>query len=101
MEPTMNPDVFLSHSPQDRKVAEAICRTLEGQGLRCWLAPRDVCPGVPYAEAILKAIYSCRVFLVVFSAASNASPQVLREVERAASRGLPLLTFKIEDSPPS
>jgi hypothetical protein len=95
----MSPDIFISHSSQNKDVADIICKTLEESGLRCWIAPRDVTPGVPYAEAILKGIYSSRLFLMIFSEASNASPQVLREVERAVAKNIPLLTVKIEEAP--
>jgi hypothetical protein len=39
--------------------------------------------------------------VLVFSANSNRSPQVLREVERAVSKGLPILPLRIEDAPMS
>ena len=38
------PDVFLSHSTQNKTVADAVCATLERRGIRCWVAPRDI-PG--------------------------------------------------------
>jgi hypothetical protein len=37
--------------------------------------------------------------VLVFSKRSNESPQVKREVERAVSRGLPVIPFRIEDVP--
>ncbi len=39
--------------------------------------------------------------IVVFSASSNASQQVQREIERAVSKGLPIVPFRIEDVKPS
>ena len=38
-------DVFLSYSSQDKPIAEAVCGTLEGKRIPCWVAPRDVLPG--------------------------------------------------------
>jgi hypothetical protein len=37
--------------------------------------------------------------LLILSAASNESPQVKREVERAASKGLPIVPFRVEETP--
>ena len=49
-------DVFISYSSQDKPSADAICATLESKQVRCWIAPRDVLPGVDYAEALIEAI---------------------------------------------
>src|SRR5438067_13679162 len=94
-------DVFVSYSSKDKPVADAVCATLEGQRIRCWVAPRDVLPGLPYGEAIVDAIEGSRILVLVFSASANASPQVMREVERAVSRGLPIIPLRIEAVQPS
>ena len=48
--------MFISYSSQDAEVAERVVASLEARGLRCWIAPRDVAPGVPYGEALVDAI---------------------------------------------
>lgn len=90
-------DVFISYSSHDKSVADAVCAKLEADRIRCWIAPRDVLPGIPYAEALIDALNAASVFVLVLSAQSNTSPQVLREVERAVHRGLPIIPFRIED----
>ena len=94
-------DVFISYSARDKAVAEAACAALEGRGMRCWIAPRDVLPGLAYAAALIDALKESRVFVLVFSSHSNDSPQVQREVERAVSRGVPIIPFRIEEVVPS
>jgi hypothetical protein len=94
-------DVFISYSSKDKPVADAVCATLEGQRIRCWVAPRDVLPGLPYGEAIVDAIEASRVLVLVFSANANTSPQVMREVERAVSKGIPVIPLRIEAIRPS
>src|SRR6516164_7629041 len=94
-------DVFLSYSSKDKPIADAVCGTLEGKRIRCWIAPRDVLPGLPYGEAIVEAIEASRVMVLVFSASANKSPQVMREVERAVSKGIPIIPLRIEQVPPS
>jgi len=53
------------------------------------------------AQALVEAIRQSRILVLVFSARSNHSPHVRREVERAVSRDIPILPFRIEDVPPS
>jgi len=97
----MGHDVFISYAAKDKSVADAACATLEARKLRCWIAPRDVLPGLNYAEAIVDAINESRVMVLVFSSQSNTSQQVMREVERAVHRSLPIIPFRIEDTIPS
>jgi hypothetical protein len=92
-------DVFLSHSHVDKVYADAICHKLEANGIRCWVAPRDIRPSEDWAEAIINAMDTARVLVLVFSSSSNSSPQVRREVERAVNKGLHVLPLRIENVP--
>ncbi|MCB9924239.1 MAG: toll/interleukin-1 receptor domain-containing protein [Planctomycetaceae bacterium] len=97
----MGHDLFISYSAQDRVTAERICEGLEQSGIRCWMAPRDIVAGVSWAEAIIEAIAASKVMLLIFSNNSNASRQVLREIEYAISEDVAIVPFRIEDVPPS
>jgi TIR domain-containing protein len=90
-------DVFISHSAKDKVTADAVCAVLEGEGIRCWIAPRDVLPSMEWGEAIIEAIEECRLMVLVFTANANESPQIRREVERAVNRGVAILPVRIED----
>jgi hypothetical protein len=94
-------DVFISYSSQDKAVADAVCATIESRKIRCWIAPRDVPPGVQYATALVNAINDCEVFILVLSKGANTSGQVLREVEAAVDNGTPILPLRIEDFEPT
>jgi len=94
----MNQEVFISYASKDKEVADTICKSLEKDGVHCWIAPRDVPLGVEYANAIIEALNTCRVFLIILSEESNTSPQVRREVERAVSKDLDILTFRIDNA---
>jgi hypothetical protein len=94
-------DVFISYSTEDKATADAVCATLEAQQIRCWVAPRDVLPGEDYAEALIRAINESRLLVLVLSSSSNVSAHVPRELERAASRAIPILPLRIEDVSPS
>ena len=94
-------DVFISYASQDKLTADAACAALEGAGIRCWIAPRDVRPGGQYGAAIIDAIDSCRVMVLIFSLNANMSHQVPREIERAVSKGVPIVPFRIEEVAPT
>jgi hypothetical protein len=93
-------DVFISYASADKPTADAVCATLESHGIRCFIAPRDITPGVDWSAAIVDAIENGRLMVLVFSSNANASPQISREVERAVSKGLPIIPFRIEDVVP-
>jgi hypothetical protein len=90
-------DVFISHSAKDKATADAVCAMLESNGIRCWIAPRDVLASMEWGEAIIDAIEQCRIMVLVFTANANASPQIRREVERAVNRGVAILPLRMED----
>ena len=96
-------EVFISYSTtgNDKVIADAVCAKLENEKIRCWIAPRDVTPGKNWGGEIVEAISRSSIFVLVFSNNSNESQQVLHEVERAVSKGIPVLPFRIEDVTPS
>ena len=97
----MGHDVFVSHSAKDKPTADAVCAMLESQGIRCWVAPRDIIPGKDWGESIVEAIKGARVMVLVFSTHANNSQQIKREVERAVSKGIPIIPLRIEDVVPT
>jgi len=90
-------DVFLSYSKLDKEFTDRLCLALEEKGYLCWMAPRDILPGAKYAEAIIDAINSSKVFLLVLSTNSNSSSQVNKEIERAASKDIPIIPVRLDD----
>jgi serine/threonine protein kinase len=93
--------VFICHASHDKKVADGACAALELDGVRCWIAPRDVLAGRPYAAQITEAIRSAQILVLILSRESNRSKQALREVERAIHCQLQVLTFRIEQIEPN
>ena len=89
-------DVFISHSSQDKQVADAVCAALEAKNLRCWIAPRDIPAGASWGAAIVEGIEDSRAMLLVFSEHANSSDQVLRELERAVAKRKPVVPLRID-----
>ena len=94
-------DIFVCHSSEDRPVANLACTKLEAAGLKCWIAPRDPIPGIPYGRQLVDAISTSTVVLLIFSSDSNKSEHVLRELELAADRNKMVVPFRIQDVLPS
>jgi TolB-like protein len=92
-------DVFISYSSVDTIAGETVCSILEQNGISCWMAPRDITPGLDFAEAIIDGIKSSKLFILVYSSNSNNSKQVIREVDRAVHLGLPVVNLRLEDVP--
>jgi hypothetical protein len=94
-------DAFISYSSRDKTAADATCAVLENAGVRCWIAPRDIRPGVEYGAAIIDAIERCRVMVLIFSSSANESRQIHREIERVVSKGIPIVPVRIEAVAPT
>ena len=90
-------DVFVSYSSQDKPTGDAIVASLEANGIRCWIAPRDILPGSDWSESIMEAIEQAGTMVLVFSGHANTSPQIRREIESAVSAGIPLIPLRIEE----
>src|SRR4029077_3722119 len=93
-------DVFISYSHKDQLAADATCAALEAEGVRCWIAPRNLRAGSSWARSIIEGIDHCGVMVLVFSSNANASEQVAREVERALHKGLIVIPLRIEPIEP-
>jgi hypothetical protein len=94
-------DVFISYSSKDQAAAQAICGALERSDISCWIAPRNIESASGWGGSIIKAIEASKAVLVVFSEHSNASPQVVREMEAAVGKRLPLIPIRIADAMPT
>lgn len=93
-------DVFLSYSTQDKSSADAVCHGLESQGIRCFIAPRDMMPG-NWSGQITHAIKASKVFVLIFSENSNTSDAVESEVSVAVQARLHIVNFRLEAVDPS
>ncbi len=92
-------DVFISYAEEDRRVADAVCQALEGAGVRCWYAPRNIPYGVDYEEAIVDAISASKLLVLILSSNSNNSAHVKREVQNAyrEESQVSVLPFQVEE----
>ena len=94
------PFVFISYSSKDATNAQQLCSFIEKNGIKCWIAPRDVPTGGNYAEQIVRAIDACSAFLVIVTKSSNASVHVETEISLAFNARKKIIPFRPEEYEP-
>jgi hypothetical protein len=92
-------EIFVSYSSKDQGFADLV-RALERGRRVCWIAPRDIPPGVSsWAEPIVTAIANSRLVLVLLTENSIPSLDVIREVTLAADEKIPMLAVSLDRAP--
>ncbi|HEX8651954.1 MAG TPA: TIR domain-containing protein [Pyrinomonadaceae bacterium] len=94
-------EVFISYSEEDKIKADAVCHALEGKGIRCWIAPRDIKYGANWGAAIVDALDVSKVMVLIFSSSANISPHVNREVQHAFDKNITVIPFRVENVAPT
>ena len=94
----MEKRIFISHSSKDSETATIICDALESNGMKCWIAPRDIPYGKEWAGEISKAIMNSSAFLFLSSGNSNQSGQVSREIQLAIENQVPIIPIRLDGS---
>lgn len=97
----MSKEVFISHSAEDRDLAEGLVRVLENFGIECWIAPRDIPAGKDWDMSIIDAIEKCSGTIFLISENSNHSEQTKREVQIAVESDKWLIPICINEVEPS
>ncbi len=93
--------VFISHGSENSDEANALCAFIEGKGVKAWIAPRDVRPGIDYSEELQGAIETCAAFVVLVTDVANKSPYVRAETEMAFSCHKPIFPVRQADIKPA
>jgi hypothetical protein len=91
--------IFISHSSQDKKQANLICKTMDDNHIPCWIAPRNISAGENFAEVIPTAIEQSTYFVVLISKNALDSVQVIKEVTLATRYRKKLIAIFLEDIP--
>lgn len=91
-------DVFISYATgEGTEVGRKVCEHLEGVGLKCWIAPRNIMPGQSWDEAILDGIESSAMVLVLCDRRAEQSQYVKREVLLATDVRKPLMPVRLDE----
>ena len=90
-------DVFISYSFDDQKIVDGLSAYLEQNGIRCFVAYRDIPRGKNWAEYIPPAIENCKMMVYVHSVTANESEMINKEIALCLEYKRPILPFKISD----
>ena len=93
------PHVFISYSNQNKTTADELCAVLERNGLRCWIAPRDIPPGSAWPETIVSAIGDSQLMITVVSQDAYRSEHMARELGQADTNRIPILPVRLDGTP--
>jgi hypothetical protein len=97
----MGANVFISFASKDQKVAATLCSAIEKRGYSCWISSRDIEPGDNFQSAIVSAIIASKVMLLVFTANSNSSDEMTKELALASQQKLIVVPLRVEDVAPN
>lgn len=89
--------VFISYSSKETEAAVKVCNYLEQNGIKCWMAPRNVLPGGNYPSQIVSAIRSCSALVLMASEKTNASGHVSNEISIAFDDKKTIIPFRLEE----
>ncbi len=98
--------VFISYASDkgeteasDLQAAETVCSALEAQGIKCFIAHRDIEPGDDWLNTLLDAVEQCKVMVLVVSSNTHKSEWVKDEIAFARDLNIKIIPFRIEDVP--
>lgn len=91
--------VFVSYASNDKTIADAVVASLEREKIRCWIAPRDILPGMNFQVSLVKAVKTSAIMVLIFSQSSNRSAHITREVNIAVDAGVIIIPFRTQDVP--
>ena len=92
-------DVFISYSSKTQDVANELCRFLEANNIRCWIAPRNIQGGLDHAGVVPEAISNARFFVLVYSEYVPQSVWVTKEIHFAVNARKIIIPLRIDNSP--
>jgi hypothetical protein len=97
----MAADIFVSFASKDVRVAMTLCSALESRGFTCWISARDIEPGANFQSAIVRALRQAKIMLLVFTANSNASEEMTKELALASQNKMIVIPLRVEDVTPN
>lgn len=95
------PFVFISYSSKESDSANLVYSYLEGNGINCWIASRNIQGGESFAAQIVDAIHDCSAFVMIASELSNKSVHVSNELSLALGEEKKIIPFRIQNFKPS
>ena len=95
---------FISYSSEDQEFAERLYDDLQGRGVRCWYAPKNMQVGAKIRDAIDDAIRDAGRVILILSSSSLSRGWVEKEFETTFEEeqrraGPILIPIRLDDTP--
>ena len=97
----MAAEIFVSFASKDVRVAMTLCTALENRGFGCWISARDIEPGANFQSSIVQALRRAKIMLLVFTANSNTSEEMNKELALASQNKMIVIPLRVEDVTPN
>ncbi|MGA7324267.1 MAG: toll/interleukin-1 receptor domain-containing protein, partial [Rhodomicrobium sp.] len=95
----MSYDIFLSYSRTDQALAERFVQAASGRGLKVWY-DQFISGGTDWRDTIVASLRNSRALVILFSEASNASRQLIKELAIADNFSKLVIPVLIEKTEP-
>jgi hypothetical protein len=95
----MSYDAFISYSRANLPVVEVLKRSLDGRGLRAFLALADLRAGREWPPQLGRALQRSRMMVLCWSADAAASEWVLAEINYCLLAKKPVLPWLLDSTP--
>ncbi len=92
--------IFIGHASEDQQVADALRFDLEGFGLNCWIAWRDVPTGENLQTAAARAFRNTHVMLLIYTSNTGASEEAKKELILASQNDVKVIPLRVEEIEP-
>jgi len=89
--------VFISHHSSQHATARRLKELLGKAGIRGWLAPDDIDPGVTFDQAIVDQVARSDAIILLLCANSDRSRHVKRELMLGEDGGKPIYPVRLEN----
>ncbi len=91
------PRVFLSYSTKDWVLAHLIIHIFEENGIKCFIAERDIPIGAEFDTEIARRIWNSHLLVILLTSHAVASPWIHQEAGIAKGQDIPVWPIAVED----
>jgi non-specific serine/threonine protein kinase len=89
-------DIFISYSSKDREKAEQLAQLLSSAGVSVWIDKEGIQAATSWTNEIAEALDTCKAFVLLLSADSLSSKNVIKELSLAAESDKQIIPVELE-----
>jgi TolB-like protein len=91
-------DIFISYSNFDKDKATRLAQRLRDTGFLVWMDDTNLATASKWSSEIVRAIEECKVFIILLSANSFGSHNVIKELSLASEGKKHIIPVELEDT---